>query len=276
MGTRTRHTGLLSLIIPFIVAGCSLVEVQQQHYKPKIKDIPQEKELSFKSKQHLAAGASLQNVTAAKVYYKGTEPESKEAKILYDMSYRFLGLVGVNMDFDPSDPESVSKVFSEADNAIKEKDKNIHDLQEKVKKMNNDLATLNATTRDKIAEAKAESGKWRWRFGAGLWGIVIAALLIAGGLLAAQIFTGIPFFTGALGMVRTIFKGVKQTAHGLEEFKDTIKQDIAKAKAENRGYEAKAMEDALERFKSTLSKHQDAHVKEYLERIRGEYKPKQP
>jgi len=264
---------LLTVLLAVTISGCSLVEVQQRHYKPKIKDIPQEKELSFKSKQHLAAGASLQNVTAAKVYYKGTEAESKEAKILYDMSYRFLGLVGVNMDFDPSDPESISKVFSEADNAIKEKDKNIHDLQEQVKKMNNDLATLNATTQDKIAEAKSESGKWRWRFGTAVWGFFGIIILIAGGLLAAQIFTGIPFFTGALGMIRTIFKGVKQTVHGLEEFKHKVQKDIEQAKAEGHGYEAMAMEKALNKFKETMHKHQDYHVKDYVEKIRAQYKP---
>jgi hypothetical protein len=271
-------------ILPVVLAilllnGCAFVSVTQEHYKRGLPDkLPQQKELSFTSKEALAAGASLQNVVAAKVYYKGVAPESADAKVLYDMSYRFMGLAGINMDFDPSDPESVKKVFAEADNAIKEKDKNIDDLKRQVDVFMQEIATKTKIVKDKEAEMEANDGKWKVSFfwlKFALWTLLILIILVPIGLFLVQIFTGIPIFTlfmktfipFATGGVKTVFNGLKQTGVAIEETKKEIKEEIEKKKAENKNYEAQAMEFALTKLMCKLGRHQDTDVKQLLPKI---------
>jgi hypothetical protein len=100
---------LLLLVLICLLPSCALISVTQKHYKQDVGEAPREKLPTFENSQALAAGATLNSTVASKVYFKGTEAESKDAKVLWDMSYRFMSLAGVNSDFDATDPESLTK-----------------------------------------------------------------------------------------------------------------------------------------------------------------------
>lgn len=235
------------LIILVLLSGCSVVSIDRSTYEGKI---PQEKELSFVSKEALATGATLQNVTANKIYYEGTDPKSKDAKTLLDMSYRFLGLVGVKMNFDPSDPESVSKVFEAADKALEEKDKNLHELKIALKKAEDDRI---------VAEKKA--GTWLSRFKTGVYSLVGFIIFVLIVLLVLQVFTGIPFLTGLITGIRTFWKVSHQTVKGIQEIRDKLKKK--KEEGDDRA------SDLLNEIDTILDKHQDAHVKSHIQKIKN-------
>ena len=237
----------LLLILLIFLTGCLDLNVDRSAYEGKV---PQEKKLSFKSTEALASGATLQNITANKVYYEGTEPKSKDAKTLVDMSYRFLGLVGVNMQFDPSDPESVKKVFAEADQAIEEKDKNLHDLREQLQKAQEDHT-----------KEKKRADSWFSRFKGGVYGLIglIVAVLLT--LLILQAVTGIPFLTGLITGIRTFWKVSHQTVKGIQEIREKLK----KKKAEG---DVRA-EELLGEIDGVLDKHQDSGVKAQVRKIKN-------
>lgn len=125
----------LWVLLAVTLSGCSLVGLEKTYYKSDLGAPPKEKQLSFQSKEALAAGATLSNQKAAQIFYEGTKPKSKEAKIVYDLSYRFMGLAGVNVQYNPDDPESIAKVFAAADKALEENNARIHDLEKQVKQV---------------------------------------------------------------------------------------------------------------------------------------------
>ena len=248
------------IILAVILAGCSLVNIERGGTLQKSTGkLPEDKELSFKSKEALATGATLQNVTANKVYYEGTEPKSESAKILLDLSYRFMGLVGINMDFDPSDPESVEKVFQEADKALEEKDKNIHDLKVQVDDLKTRMAEEANYHKKEVEKHRSLAGTL-WRV---IWSIIgiIAGVFVIAGLI--QVFTGIPLLSNLLPWVsKRIHSTAKQTVEGVQEIREELKK-----RAKNGDNEITA-EEALKLFDMTLEKHQDKGVKAHVRKLK--------
>lgn len=260
-----RKLAVPSLLLSLLVSGCSLMSYEAKFYK-KDYDVPKEKSMSFASSRALAAGATLQNMTAARVYYKGCEAESKEAKILLDMSYRFLGLAGVNSQFDPADPESVKKIFDAADRALEEKERALYQLREEVKTMQHQLATGQKIIQDKEAQLIDSNGKWSLKFD-NLWrwfiGIVSFVVIFVLGLGVAQVLTGIPFLSALFGGIKTIFLAARQTIQGIEDLRNELK-----AQAESSGDPAKRAEAKilLRMLDEKLSRAQDESVKVWIAR----------
>ncbi len=250
---------LIAVILIFVaiaLGSCSVVSIKNDQYKKTTQKIPQERELSFKSKEALAAGATLNSLKANQVYYEGVEAKSESAKILLDLSYRFLGLVGVNMQFDPSDPESVKKVFEEADRALEEKDKIIHDLKEDVKEQQRQVAE-NKLKREK---AEKEALTWLGRLKKTVYGFVGLVIFVFLTLLIIQAITGIPVLTGLLGGIRTFWKVSRQTVKGVQEIREKLKKQ---AKNDPNA------QDMLEEIDKTLDKHHDQHVKMAIKKMKN-------
>ena len=251
-GARIRLYAIaLVAILVFVCSGCGDFVIGKRTVLQEGGEIPQEKELSFKSKEALAAGATLQNVTAAQVYYEGAEPKSKEAKLLYDLSYRFLGLVGINMDFDPGDPASIQKVFEKADNALKERDKNLHDLKEQLKQEQ---------------KAREVAEKERKGFAARVWGAVWAILGAILGILVIlaliEVFTGIPTISWILPWIqKRIRKTAHQTMKGVQVVRKELENDIENGSSNE---EKLILRRVLARINATLDDHQDQEVKQYI------------
>lgn len=259
-----RHS-LVSLVVLslLLTSGCSFVSFEKRFYKRDIDPVVKD-ELSFASKEALAAGATLQNQTAAEIYYKGTKPESKQAKILYEMSYRFMHLAGVNNNFDPTDPESVEKVFKEADNALREKDKTIHNLEVRVKQQLEEMAARDKLVRDKVAELEDVEGKWRAKLGKiwyWIYTVAISIVVVIVGLGILQAWTGIPLLTGLFGGIRLIFGAAKQTIKGVQTVRDELKHTIQNGGTEEEKAHAKKV---LEKIDKALAESQDESVKNWI------------
>jgi hypothetical protein len=257
-------------MLALMLVGCSFVTIERRNYKADINP-PSKKQLSFQSKEALAAGATLQNITAAEIYYKGTSPESEKAKLLYDMSYRFMNLAGVNNQFDPSDPDSVYEVFEKADKALEEKDKIIHDLQRDVQRQLEELATNKKIIRDREAELIATQSTWsaRWdTLWSWIWGILIAIIVLIVGLGIAQAMTGIPFLTILFGGVRMLFNAAKQTIHGLQVVREELKESIVSSESDE---ERKFAERMLKKLDSKMAQHQDNKVKEWIAKHKAKH-----
>jgi hypothetical protein len=243
---------ILILVPLLVLCGCLDLRVQGGSV-PDLKP-PSEAGLSFKSKGALASGATLQNVTANQVYYEGCKPKSSAAKILVDMSYRFLGLVGVNMRFDPSDPDSIKKVFADADNAITEKDKIIHDLREQSKEYLKDLAGAHGERDSVVTESKT----FRQRVWGVIWsiaGVLLLVVLVLGGV---QAFTGIPLLTGMLPWaIRRMHDTSKQTVVAVQKIREELKaSDVPEEKA------------LLSKMDRTLNDTQDDNVRAYVRQLK--------
>ncbi len=257
----------------FFFSGCSLISVTQKHYKRDDGPAPKEKLLTFDSQQAMETGATLNNAVAAKIYYKGTEAESPDSKIIYDMSYRFMNFLGVNNNFDLTDPEALKKTFERIDNASLEKDKNIADLRVEVDEYRNRYEKETKIVRDKEAEMKAQDGKWSAKWGSLFYCFIGLLILIPVGAIAIQVTTGVPLATGLFsGVLKTFGKFTKQTVEGLEQFKKELaetKVDINATKEEKE--EASYWLDALS---STLSKNHDQDVKDFIGNLKNKFKRK--
>ena len=272
----------IALCLSVSMVGCSLVNISKddRQYQRSLPGLPKDKEMSFPNKRAMAAGASLANVTAAQGYYEGFKAKSKEAKLLYDLTFRFMGLCGVNMAFDPTDPDSIEKVFKEADNAVQEKEKNIADLKQQVQDFTSKLAEKEEIVRDKGAELKSFKATWKARLGSLFWGILVSVILIVVGLGAVQVYTGFPVLTGlvktfipfAKGGITTLFKLGKQTAVAIDKWKDTVVTRLeALRNSSKETYTREEVLALLEEQRQALSKHlgneQDADAKIYLKKM---------
>lgn len=241
-------------IVLILIPLCGCFDFVTRTYQPTT--MPSEKMMSFESSRALASGATLQSITANKVYYEGTEPKSADAQILLDLSYRFLGLLGVSMNsIDPADPEAVKKVFEQADKALEEKEKIIYDLRAEVKKTTEDLASQKNLVMVKGKEVET----WVSRFKKTVLGIIGFIVFITIVLFLIQIFTGIPVLTGVLGGIRTFFKISKQTVKGIQEVREKLKQQSESDEG------AKHILDMID---ATLNKYQDEHVKSAIKRMK--------
>jgi len=212
----------------------------------KMPELPQEKQISFQSTQQLAAGATVNLEKAAEIYYKGVAPLSDIAKFVYDWAIRMVGVLGINTEFDPSDPEQLKAVLDGGTKALEEKNQIIHDLKADVKKAR-DTALTERTSRVKAESRSAGFLTWIKRL------IVIAIILFV-----IQIFTGIPIFTGATKAMKRLGK---QTVKGIEEYREQLKKDAAEGNAE--------AQHALDNLDTTLSRHQDEKVKKHVEKMRN-------
>ena len=260
LGYKMRNL-LLPIMLSLCLGGCLDLNVKKEAVRPDL-DSPEEGVMSFQSKEALASGATLQNVTANKVYYEGTEPKSEEAQLLLDMSYRFMGLLGVRTNFDPSDPESVKKVFEAADKAVEEQDLIIDYLQREVKDYNRKL--LDAKTKTDAVSEGHKSFKCKvWGF---IWSLIGFVILVAVVLGALQMFTGIPFLSGVLPwVVRRAHSTSKQTVDAVQKVRDNLKQMAENGESE----ETKALaKGVLGQIDSTLDSAQDAHVKDHIRKIK--------
>lgn len=260
------QTPLIGLLLAstMILSGCSFVSFPREYYKQETGKPVSKRVLSFASKEAMAAGATLQNLTAAEVYYKGTEPESKEAKILYDMSYRFIDLAGVNRNFDPADPDAIEDIFERADRALEEKDRVIHQLEVDVQRKLEEVNGQRKIVKDREAALVANNGKWTARFDnlwRWLWGILIGAIVILVGLGIAQVMTGIPFLTIFFGGIRLIFGAAKQTIKGVQALRDELKDTAANGGTEE---EKKTAKEMLAKIDHHLQTNQDESVKEWI------------
>lgn len=265
---------LLITLTAILLQSCALIQMDTKHYKNDVGKAPREELLPFKDKQALGTAATANNNAAAKVYYEGTEPKSTDAKFLYDMSYRFMDFLGVDTSFDLTDPESVNKVFENADTALKAKDEINAKLEKELQDFQIRLEGEKKTSRDKAAEYEANSGKMTTRLGSMFWGWIWTIVIVFIAAIVLQIWTGIPMFTwmfkggiSALGMLKN---GFKQTAAAvgdtLKELEETIKDEKA-TQAEKE--EAKYW---LDKLKENLRAKQDEIVKQHVVNIKKEIK----
>jgi hypothetical protein len=269
--SKSKFSICVALTCIMMLFGCALIDFNKDTtaYKRDVGTLPKDKEMSFPSKQAMAAGAALSNITAAKVYYLGTKPLSPDAKVLYDMTYRFMGLCGVNMDFDPSDPESVAKVFENADKAISEKDKNIADLKQQVADFTTQLAAKETIIRDKGKEIEGVKTTLKAQIGTIIWvtlGCIILLVLILGGV---QAYTGIPVLSMAIGFVtgatKTLFNAAKQTGSAIEQWKKDHDDQIQQLKNAGKNEAAEVLQGARDSLGALLSSHQDSAVKTFIQ-----------
>ena len=259
----------LIVILLLSLQSCSLISITQ---KPPLKinqsDAPREKLMSFDNQRALSAGATLNSTVAAKVYYKGTEAESKDAKTLWDMSYRFMALSGVNNDFDPTDPESLKKVFEKADGALKQKNKDLADVRQKMQDFQVERERDQKLMTDKVAKAQLESKKWGAKFGSLFYGIIIFIVLLLIGAFVIQLYTGIPIFTGLFnGGLKTMGKLVHQTVAGVENFRNKNKTILSDEKAtEEQKSRAK---EILDTFGTMMNNVQDLDVRDHVTKLKA-------
>lgn len=201
--------------------------------------IIQEKELSFQSKESFAAGATVNLEKAAEVYYTGTDPKSETAHFIYQWAIRMVGVLGVNTQYDASDPDALKDVLGAGTKALEEKNAQIDALKRDVKAANE-------------ATAKAEK-KAR-----GLWGWVKLLLWIGIGLFVVQIITGIPVFTGSIRILKRLGK---QTTKGIQQFREDLKEKAAQGDV--------AAKQTLDDLDTTLDAHQDDKVKARIRKIKN-------
>lgn len=255
-----------ALILIFLM-GCSFISFDRgDRIANKINQsvIPQEKELSFESKESLAKGATLQNMKAAQIFYEGTEAKSEESEIVYKLSFDFQDLTGINRDFDPEDPESIKKIL-EADNiALQEKDKIIHQLKEDVKKQILEKAEQSDMHKTYKSGAEKERKSLLGRLSAWFWGVIGSILCIVVVLFLIEALTKIPVLTGLLGGIRTFWKIAMQTMRGIQEVRNKLKE---KAKTDEKAKEL------LEMMDTTLAKAQDKHVRDSIKKLKKKIKP---
>jgi len=268
---------LFCAFILLFLSGCSVIKMEKTYYQRDMPKPPVKKQLSFKNKEAMGAAATLGNVMMNEAYYKGLEPESKEAKRLLDISYGFMDLAGVVYKHTATDStEALDAYFEETqtkfESALEEKDKNIHKLEEDVQNNLVALATKTKIIKDKEAEMIANNGKWKAKWGSVVywfWVFVIGGviLLIVGGIIQLQ--TGIPVVTGLFGGLKMVFKASKQTIAGIQEVKKTLKEQISKAKTDE---EKQAYEKSLKHIQETLHKHHDEKTKHFIKKAKAKFK----
>ena len=253
----------LVMVTLVCLLGCSVISFERGDRVAKEieNSVIQEKELSFESKEALAAGATLQNMKAGQVYYEGAQPKSEEAKIVYELSFDFMDLAGIHRDFDPEDPESIKRILESDQKALEEKDKIIHQLKEDVKAQTREKAEA-ADKHKKYAEsAEREKKGLLARLRAWFWGVIGSVFFILVVLFLIQTFTGIPVLTGLLGGIRTFWKVARQTVRGVQDIRNKLKEQ---AKQDDRA------QQLLDMIDQTLDRHQDDHVKRSIVKMKKE------
>lgn len=272
------HTKIILVLVVVMLSasGCSLLEIRQDKRAFRTeRNLPQRPELPFENKEQLSRATALNLDNAEKVYFEGCEPKSEPADILLKLSKKFISTLGINTDFDPNDPESVESVFkgvNEANRKIREQNAQ---LREKVKEANAEKAKI---IRDKAAEMAAMESGWKAKLGSLWWWIWV--LVIA--LIALCIFfpaVGIPVAKFIMSKVYgvAVWAG-KRTFNGLQEFKDTVEDEIKefkKKETENGGLSDEdktklvEKEQLIERLKTTLHKHQHEEDKDLIKKLKA-------
>jgi len=208
-------------------------------------ELPREKLMSFESEESLSAGATVNLEKAAEIFYKGCEPESEIAKFVLKWAIRMVGILGVNTNFDPDDPEQIKQVLEGGTKALEEKNQIIHTLRQDVESARIE-AEKEKTSRVKEEKRSAGLVTWIWRL---IWFAILLFLI--------QIFTGIPVFSGLLGVLGRLRK---QAVAGTQEFRETMKK-----KAEEGDVKAK---EILALHDGIMDKHQDEKVKAEIKKLK--------
>jgi hypothetical protein len=269
----------------FALSGCSLVGINKNYYKRDLPPPPKKEMRSYESTEAMMAGTTLLTTLSEKAFYEGLQPKSKEADTIRDLAWRGMAVTGVLYNAGALDsPEALTKYLTEVESkydiALKEERQRAYNLEKAVEDYQQKLLTSDKMKKDKEAEMEAMNGKWSVTFANlkfWIWFIVCVLALIPIGLFIAQVFTGIPLFTGfmktfipwASGGIKTIFNGFKQTAEAIEETKKELKAEIEKKKAENKGYEAQGLEYGLSKLLCNLGKTHDNEVKKYIKNELG-------
>ena len=260
----------LVLLFMSVLSGCSLFSVERSYYRADYKDKPQKQELSFKSKQDMAAAATLLNKLAAEIHFKGIEAESEKSKVVYDLTYAFVDLAGVVMDVDPENLEDVTEILQNATTALKEKDEIIHKLEVDVKRFQDDSVQIK---KDKEAELEALNGKWQFKMGSLWWwikAIIIFAILGVVALGVIQVWTGIPILSAVFGGAKTLFKAAKQTMKGVQAVREELKKISTNGGSQD---ERQKAHDMLAFIDSALSEYQDEDVKSWIKTKKATFIP---
>ena len=238
---------LLVLIALVSLMGCLDLNVNKgAAHRALLDNIPQEKELSFETKEDISALATANMEKSAQVHYEGTEAKSEESEFIWQASIRIAGILGINTDFDPNDPESLKKILSKGTDALEEKNKQIDDLKTQVKDFEKKVLAAN----EEYQKEKKRSGglvTWIWRL---IWALVI--------LFVIQILTGLPVFTGTLSLLKKLGK---QTVAGIQKFREDLKKRAAEGD--------EAAREQLARLDSRLDEAQDPKVKLYIKKLKN-------
>ena len=254
---------LIISIFSLFATGCSFVEItREDHAFRAEKNVPQRPELPFKNKEQLSRATALNLDKAEKVYYEGAEPKEKSAEIILKLAKKFISTLGINTDFDPSDPKSVEKVFSGIDEAnAKIREQNAV-LMEQIKQVNNEKAKI---IRDKAKELEMkskENSTLKTKLGS-LWAwIMLIFWIIIIGVVVLIIFVpslGIPLARRIWGATigLTISAG-KNTMKAVQEMRTELKEKVEKEHDENAKRHLDLLHSKLEKLQTP---EEVAHIK---------------
>lgn len=273
---QARRLALIPLLAALLLTtGCSLFTIKQDKRSfREQRNLPQRPELPFENKEQLARASALNVDKAAKVYYKGTEAESDDAEIIWKLSLKFASTLGLNTDFDPTNPESIQKVFDGANEALRKEREQNAKLREDVAKANEEKAKI---IRDKAAEIANHEAEWKLRLGNLWWWVVFLAIALG----------ALCFFFPAIGypLVRMIFGGIKTAAHetfsALQSARARAKREIAEMEAKKVGNNMKSEEiaelnarldekkRALAVLDNELHKAQSKKSKDFIQKLKS-------
>lgn len=246
-----------------VLSGCSLFKMERSYYKADNSAKPQQQEMSFRSKQHFAKAATLQNKISAEVFFKGLKADSPKAKALYEASFAFLGIAGTAMGVDPSDVNNITLILENTASALKEKEQIIHDLQKDVKDYQQAQTKI---VKDKEAEMVAMNGKWKLKMGSlwsWIWFVVIGCIVALVVLGIVQAWTGIPILSALFGGARMLFKGAKQVVTSMQDIRNKLKVE------KKNGNKKMSADEVLDMIESSCDVFQDTDVKKWLKRFKG-------
>ena len=238
------------ILIVFLVGltGCFDMHIGKKTAHDALVDgIPEKQDLSFQTKEDLSSLATANMQKAAQVYYEGTEAKSPESEFLWQASIRLAGILNINTNFDPNDPEALKGILDKGTKAIEEKNQKIAQLEDDVK----DFQKKVLEAQEEYKQEKEKSG---WLAS---WIRRLIAIMV--GLFVIQIITGLPVFTGFLSFIK---KGFKALVTGIQEFREDLKKKAAEG-------DERAKED-LARLDGILDENQEnPKLKTYIKQIKN-------
>lgn len=263
------------LLILLNIYGCSFIEVTRENTAFRaMKDIPQRPELPFKNKEQLSRAAALNLDKAEQIYYKGSKPESEPAKVLLQLAKKFISTLGINTDFDPTDPESIKKVLFGTDEANEELRKQNAVLLERIKEINNEKTKIIKDKAKEIQMKAKENSTLKTKLGS-LWGwIMFIFWVIIIILVALAIFMptlGIPIITKIWKMgIGLLASAGKNTMKAINEIRNSWKQEIQKAKINGDETKRNMFEEKLKELDRVLKSKQTPEEKAFIKKLKEE------
>ncbi len=265
MGNKLTITTLI-LVLLSVVPGCSILEVKQPDvYQNNLRDMPKKETLSFKDQQQLKATATAAYQKSEQIYYEGTKPKDELAKFVKEATFRIMAWLGpVISEYNLSSVEDFNKFIEETNKSLEEAQKIKHEYKKKQKEWKHKLATKDELV--KSAQSKLEG--FKASVFSGIWGFIILIIIILIALAVLQSMTGIPLLSMFLGGVRHIFGGARQIVHGIQDFRDNMKEDIKKEKD---GKLRKGKEEALKYLDSCLNNREDESTKKLIRELKKKH-----